>query len=82
MPSSKDEDAVEGVVRRNAAWQVEHASEPVGANSAELGHVVPAVGPAQDGDNGHDDHLGQRMQSVVSPRIGDEAGQAQNGSGC
>jgi len=75
------EHAAERVVRRDAARQREEPFEPRGPDLAEVGHVVPAVGPAQDRDQRHDDHLGQRVQPVVPPRVGDEAGQAQNGGG-
>ena len=75
-------DAGEGVVRGNATRQREDLHQPRLANFAELGNIIPPVASAHHGEDGHHDHLGQRMHAIVSPRIADFTNEAQNGGGC
>ncbi len=57
------EDPAEGVVRGDAVGQVQEGLEPLPLAAAELGHLHPAVGPADDGADGDGQDVAQSCAS-------------------
>ena len=65
------EDAAEGVVRRDAPRQGQEGLEPVVLGLGVVGDLLPAIGPTQDGADGHEDDLVEQVDSsMVASRIG------------
>ena len=60
------EDALEGVVRRDAVGQGQEAAQPVAALAAEGLDLLPVLGTGDDRAQGDDDDVLQRMQAAVN----------------
>lgn len=53
------EDALEGIVRRNALGQTEETFEPGAASLREGDDLLPIIGPTDNGTQGYDDDVEQ-----------------------
>jgi hypothetical protein len=63
------EDSAEGVMRRNAALEVQEGREPLEFALAPELHLHPAVGPADDRHDCDHQQVVQFMNGVVAPRV-------------
>ena len=68
-------------MRRDAAGQVQERLEPRELAVGEQFHLGPAVGAADHGTDGQDDHVVQSVNHVVRPRVGQVLKVAQKETG-
>lgn len=64
-------DTIEGVVGRDAVAEREKGPEPLVLGATEVGHVVEAGAPAEQGADGDDQHVGQVViAAALDARVG------------
>jgi hypothetical protein len=67
------EDAAERVVRGDTSREAEEGAQPVELRFGVIGDLLPAIGPAQDAADGHEDDLVESVDlPMFASRIGEE----------
>jgi hypothetical protein len=76
------EDALEGVVRRDAVGQRQEGPQPVQALLAESGDLLPVVGAGDDGAQGDGDDVEQQVAGApLHARVFQRREAAKDGEG-